>query len=282
MACFELVHCYQLSDGKIVFRLPSRDTWYKPLSLACGKCIGCLTERARQWSVRIMHEASLYERNCFVTLTYDDAHCPTQLEYPHFQFFMRELRRTHSGVRFFMCGEYGSLNHRPHFHACLFNLSFTDLLPVARGASGDVVFESKELSKFWKFGFASVGELSHRSASYVARYSLKKSPNDDCFVRMSLKPGIGARWFDKFKSDVFPHDRVIVNGRSAKPPKYYDRRMVQSIGSVFNPSDCLDWDSVVSSREKRALQGAIDDTRSRRSVRSAVLAARLNLNKRSL
>ena len=24
------------------------------------------------------------------------------------------------------------------------------------------------------------------------------------FNRMSLKPGIGARWFDKFKSDVYP------------------------------------------------------------------------------
>lgn len=42
------------------------------VSIPCGQCIGCRLERARQWAVRCVHEASLYEDNCFITLTFDD------------------------------------------------------------------------------------------------------------------------------------------------------------------------------------------------------------------
>ena len=34
--------------------------------------VGCRLERSRQWAVRCMHEASLYDFNSFVTLTYND------------------------------------------------------------------------------------------------------------------------------------------------------------------------------------------------------------------
>lgn len=44
------------------------------IKLPCGQCIGCRLERSRQWAMRCVHEASLYEKNCFITLTYDDSH----------------------------------------------------------------------------------------------------------------------------------------------------------------------------------------------------------------
>jgi len=37
------------------------------ISVPCGSCVGCLLERSRQWSVRCIHEASLYSSNCFIT-----------------------------------------------------------------------------------------------------------------------------------------------------------------------------------------------------------------------
>ncbi|AXH73928.1 MAG: replication initiator protein [Microviridae sp.] len=244
------------------------------LDLPCGYCKSCLLERSRQWSVRIMHEASLWTVNSFVTLTYDDAFVPDRLDYSHFQGFMRSLRRTRSRVRFFMCGEYGSLTNRPHFHACLFNVGFDDGLPVCVGAAGDTVFESAELSKHWKFGFSSYGELSHRSAAYVARYSLKKSPGSDCFVHMSLKPGIGRGWLDKFKSDVYPHDRVIVNGKARKPPKYYDNVMYAD--SSF---DSVEFKHL---RAKRARLRLVDSTYDRLGVIAHCVDSRLSQLKRSL
>lgn len=47
-----------------------------PVTLPCGQCIGCRLERSRQWAIRCAHEASLYEENCFITLTYRDEDLP--------------------------------------------------------------------------------------------------------------------------------------------------------------------------------------------------------------
>ena len=77
-----------------------------PVKLPCGRCIGCRLERSRQWAMRCVHEASLHEANCFITLTYDDAHCPKDgsLRFEHWQKFMKRFRkRFGSGVRFYHC-----------------------------------------------------------------------------------------------------------------------------------------------------------------------------------
>lgn len=70
--------------------------------LACGQCIGCRLERARQWAVRIMHEASLYNVNSFVTLTY--ANAPVSLVHRDYQLFQKRLVRLNGPTRFFMGG----------------------------------------------------------------------------------------------------------------------------------------------------------------------------------
>ena len=47
-----------------------------PVTVGCGKCIECLNAYSEEWATRIVDEASLYPLNCFVTLTYDNEHCP--------------------------------------------------------------------------------------------------------------------------------------------------------------------------------------------------------------
>ncbi|AXH76131.1 MAG: replication initiator protein [Microviridae sp.] len=288
MACFHPLQAWKHFNGEVSFRKEAHALSHE-ISLPCGNCVGCRLERSRQWSVRIMHEASLHDKNCFITLTYDEAHVPfdSGLHYEDFQCFMRKLRRTDK-VRFFMCGEYGSLRLRPHFHACLFGIDFDDGKPVAAAASGGFIYSSDKLSVLWPQGYCSVGELTHASAAYVARYTLKKSSNPRVydfldvstgevisrvpeFVRMSLKPGIGSDWYDKFKSDVYPHDRVIVNGRAVKPPKYYDRK------------DADFSNSITSLKRWEFAQAHLDDqTPERLSVREAVVKSRLSHLKRSL
>ena len=44
------------------------------------------------------------------------------------------------------------------------------------------------------------------------------------YTTMSRRPGIGKAWLDKFASDVYPYDFVVLNGSKMKPPKYYDRQ----------------------------------------------------------
>lgn len=43
------------------------------------------------------------------------------------------------------------------------------------------------------------------------------------YVTMSRRPhGLGYGWFEKFKSDVYPHDDVVIQARHFRPPTYYD------------------------------------------------------------
>ena len=42
----------------------------------CGHCVGCRLDYSRVWAERCVHEASKYEHNYFLTLTYDDDHLP--------------------------------------------------------------------------------------------------------------------------------------------------------------------------------------------------------------
>lgn len=136
---------------------------------------------------------------------------------------------------------------RPHYHAILFNCSFHDLVPV--GQERDRVYNSSPtLERIWNKGFVEVGEATFESCAYVARYVTKKVTGvlaDDHYLRIDnfgvcswVEPeynsmsrgarkgarGIGAGWYEKYKTDVFPSDEVPVPGSGVykKVPRYYD------------------------------------------------------------
>lgn len=226
--------------------------------LACGQCIGCRAERSRQWAVRCMHEAQMHERNSFITLTYDREHLPrnVSVDVREWQLFAKGLRNVGLRFRYFACGEYGEESNRPHYHACLFGEDFgSDRRPVDVNERGETLFTSKLLEEVWGKGMVRVGALSYESAAYVARYVMKKATDglkgaeyrakrytrfdSDTgetwevapeFVVMSRgarkgEKGIGGSWFDKFMSDVYPADEVILGGRRFRPPRYYDSKL---------------------------------------------------------
>lgn len=295
MACYHPLRAYRLEDGSVTFRDDMRgggDT----LELPCGKCVGCLLERRRQWSIRIVHEASLWPFNCAVTLTYDDEHLPpcASLDYVDFQKFMRSLRdwgrhRKLPPIRFFCCAEYGSHGARPHYHAVLFNFFFADREP-----SGKNLYRSRTLEELWRLGFSSVGDVTPQTAAYVAGYVTKKAEGsvlsrvhtvvDRCtgelverraeFCRMSNRPGIGAGWLERFGSDVYPHGKVVFNGREVKPPKFYDRR--------FAEADPDSWAELQAMRYRDGIAFSGDNTRDRLATREAIALARVASLKREL
>jgi len=237
VTCFSPLKGYRNGDGSVSFHSRvSGDA--PPVVVACGQCRGCRRDRSCHWATRCLHEAALYPLNCFVTLTYEKA--PVSLHYPDFQLFMRYLRRAREErVRFFMCGEYGEGLGRPHYHALLFNCDFPDR-KYFKSAGGHRLYISDELSRLWPHGHSLVGGVSFQSAAYVARYCLKKVNGPRAaehyvdvstgevrvseFCHMSLKPGIGAGWMDRFADEVYPEGKVVVNGVSRPAPKYYDQR----------------------------------------------------------
>lgn len=182
----------------------------------------------------------MWKENSFVTLTYKEAPvsdtgvptlCPRD-----FVLFMKAVRRARGpGVRFFHCGEYGN-EHRPHHHALLFNCGFDDRISASRSSSG-VLYGSVELARLWPHGFSSIGDVSFASASYVARYALKKIGEPEVegrkspYLTMSRRPGIGSTWYERFKSGVFPADEVVVglNGVYQAPRFYVERFRKESV-----------------------------------------------------
>jgi len=90
-------------------------------------------------AVRCLHEASLHEGSSFVTLTYSPEKLQSwSLRYKDFQDFMKRLRFHMGPTRFFMCGEYGEENFRPHFHALLFGREFPDRKHLQKLSTGDI------------------------------------------------------------------------------------------------------------------------------------------------
>lgn len=257
-----------------------------PVEIPCGQCIGCRLERSRQWAIRCVHEASLYDDNCFLTLTYDDEHLPSDnsLNLKHFQDFLKRLRkRFGSGIRYFHCGEYGDLNNRPHYHAIIFNFDFADKV-IFKDSGEYKVYVSDSLSKLWPYGYSTIGDVTFESAAYVARYCLKKVTGKDAaehydgrkpeYTTMSRRPGIGRLWYDRFKDDVYPSDFVVMRGKKMRPPKFYD-----GIFALYNYVDLCRLKTI---RESCAADHADDTTYKRLEVRETVQNAKLKLLKREV
>lgn len=222
-----------------------------PILVPCSKCIGCKLEKARQWAVRCNNEAQLHPENCFLTLTFAREHLPIDysINPRHMQLFFKKLRKSiyPKKVRFFLGAEYGDLNYRPHYHVILFNHDFNDKIFYERTPRGDILYTSRNLSKLWPYGLATLGAVTFESAGYTARYSTKKITGPKasdfylrehpdhhfiCRVRpefglMSRRPGIGKGWIDKYKSDVYPSDTIVSNGVLAKPPRFYDQQLTE-------------------------------------------------------
>lgn len=306
MSCVNPLKAYQCLDKSIVFDEVRKHDIVRSLSLPCGQCIGCRLERSRQWAMRVMHEAQLHENNCFITLTYDNAHLPSDksLHYQDFQRFLKRFRKSIGArkIRYYMAGEYGEKYGRPHWHACIFGYDFHDKKLLKRTSAGSILYRSEELEKLWPFGHSSVGDVTFESAAYVARYIMQKQSSDKInpktgkpwnaiydltdpetgeiynrtpeFNKMSLKPGIGSEWYKKFKSDVYPHDYVVVRGKKMKPPKAYDK--------LYKRDNPYEYDELLYTREKNAKLNPDNHDPKRLDAKRQILESRLSLLKRTL
>lgn len=247
-----------------------------------------------------MNESKLYSDNCFITLTYDDKHLPFQsnIDYSDFQRFMKRMRKMLKvPVRFFVCAEYGSDYGRPHFHACIFSYNFSDRVIDSRSEFGSVNYRSPLLEKLWPFGYSSVAELNQATAAYCARYIVKKQKDNDDeiysdydvvnvdtgeltkrnkeLIRMSLKPGIGFAFYEKYCSDMFPNDLFVdAQGKVGLPPKFYLEKLKKSDPEMH--------ERVINRRIERGIDNYKNTTKERLDAREKILESRNALLKRNL
>lgn len=238
------------------------ECWSNAILLPCGNCISCRVRRSREWAARCVHEAKIwndFHGNSFITLTYSDKYLPFggTLVKKHFQDFMKRLRYhfdrdIDNGIRVYYCGEYGEQTKRPHYHALLFNCSFDDQ-KLFKVRQGHRLFTSEILSSLWPYGHSSIGAVTFESAAYVSRYCMKKINGKNSvlhyqgrekeFGQPSTRPGLGKFFFEKYFSDIYPSDEIILGKPEQgvyrmKPPRYYDKLLESRDPDLFNYVKC--------------------------------------------
>ncbi len=304
MACFAPLqawrsHVLQTDKGKNIIAFKREQVSHLPyesITLPCGKCLGCLFDRSKQWAVRCVHEAQTTESDgkpsCFITLTFNEESLnghrhdcrkcdyykqnianeeKQALENPDyikqivttchtrslcrrdFTLFIKSLRehvnrdkkyQTRQKIRYFHVGEYGSKLGRPHHHALLFGWAPEDLVFHSYDRkTGVTLYTSEYVSKIWKYGFITVGEVNWKTAAYCARYCIKKINGKDKekhyerfdpingeigrleaeYITTSRRPGLGRDWILRNLSDVYPADGLHIQGRAFKTPRFYDK-----------------------------------------------------------
>ena len=312
MPCFSPLNAYRSPEG-VSFSMAGAYSADAKIKLPCGRCIGCRLEHSRQWAARMMHEASLYDYNCFVTLTYDNQHLPNNgsLKKRDVQLFLKRLRKKYGPkIRFYCAGEYGERDQRPHYHLCLFNHYFHDAVPWKRTEQGHTLYRSAALERLWTAGHSSLNELTFESAAYAARYILKKVKGGECtrvladengryrpvvheYATMSRGGrsgcGIAGDWIVRYRSDVYDGDTqdfIVVNGVKCKPPRFYDetvRRLEDNERESSNTVPLLSgMDRTKLDRVRRGKGNEWNNTRDRLRVRETVLRSKISTLKRGL
>lgn len=210
------------------------------------------------WTHRILLEAMLHEDNCFVTLTYSDEQIPTlsngsqTLLRRDFTLFLKRLRKAIHPlkVRYYGVGEYGDETLRPHYHLALFgypNCRFGQT--NYRSGRTTCCPACDTIRASWGNGNTYLGDLSRKSAQYVAGYVTKKMTRRDDprldgrdpeFGAMSLKPGIGQLMMHEVGSPLLQYDLMdkrfggdvpvsLDHGGKGLPLGRYLRRELRSI-----------------------------------------------------
>ena len=160
------------------------------VTVPCGKCAICQTNRRQDWIIRLYEEMTeLHEYGaCFVTLTYNDEHNTENLDKVHLQAYIKALRKkVKNKIRYYAIGEYGQkATKRPHYHLIIFGITINSI---------------NLLCETWEKGFAYVGDVNIKSISYVAKYHVNKTDFPDGrsppFALMSK--GIGRGYIKKMQ-----------------------------------------------------------------------------------
>jgi len=297
MPCYHPIKCFKAKGGGITF---STNNAYIdiPMTIPCNQCIGCKLQYSMHWATRMVHENQMHDSSMFITLTYDDEHLPTNesLNLKHFQDFMKRYRFKIKPIKikFFHCGEYGSEQRRPHYHAIIFGHEFNDLELWKRDDNN--LYISDTLSKIWGMGFCTIAQVTYETAQYVAKYVTKKitytpgkSPDryfehyqhitrfgelvelKKEYATMSRNKAIGRTWYDKFQDDCYPSDFISIKGKKKPIPKYYDR--------IYQTHDETKLKRIKKMRIKQARKQKHDQTVQRLNVREQCAYAKLNKGK---
>lgn len=211
----------------------------------CGKCLACKERRCNEWVFRLLEEDKVSTSSYFVTLTYDNYHCPISLNgfktlrKQDFQLYMKRLRKLCGGakLKYFAVGEYGSKRGRPHYHAIIFNCPNPDYFVQAWSLIDD------DTGEYVTFGDVKVLPCTGDSVAYTLKYMDKESYRDKFwhiarndrekeFCLMSKRLGVSYLTPEVIRYHRSHFDKLYVtklSGHRVAMPRYYRNRIFTDI-----------------------------------------------------
>lgn len=225
----------------------------------CGRCPLCKKRRVNQWVFRLMQEDKRSVSAYFVTLTYDTTHVPISdngfmtLKKKDFQDYMKRLRKLcpSSTLKYYMSGEYGTNNFRPHYHAIIFNVPHKQLFADAWALGGS------------QYGGVHVGSVTSDSIAYCLKYIDKSNfrhahGRDDRVAEFSLmSKGLGSNYLSSevvnyHKSHIGMLYVTKLSGHKVAMPRYYRNKIFTE--SELSQQVSIVQNAVALSDEKRRIE----------------------------
>lgn len=202
------------------------------LKVRCGKCPKCKERTLREWIFRLVQEGRRHLDADFITLTYDSDHIPISkhgfktLKRQDFTLFMKRLRKnTGLKLKYFACGEYGSKNKRPHYHAIVYGNPFKKAYQLAWALT------DRSTNTKIPIGETHVGTVNQKSIAYVCKYLDKPSEvgyfkRDDRVKEFrAMSQNLGLNYLTdrvkKYHKKNLDKLYVMQDGFKVPMPKYY-------------------------------------------------------------
>lgn len=160
---------------------PSPSRGKEKIPVPCGKCPVCLQRRASSWAIRLEEHQKTNGRAHFLTLTYSQPPITKNgymtLVKRDWQLFIKRLRRAHpknTEIRYYACGEYGSIRWRPHYHAIIFGIDADLIIRAWREKDVDEQYDKKTLQLPGIPGIWEADpDVNEANTMYVTKYMTK-------------------------------------------------------------------------------------------------------------
>lgn len=203
------------------------------IPVPCGRCPPCKFRRVNSWVFRLMQELKISSSAIFVTLTYGTHSVPISnngwltLEPDALRLYFKRLRRISrsSGqkIRYYAAGEYGTDNHRPHYHCIIFNCNAVHAVD-AWAINGVPI------------GGVHIGNVTKDSIAYTMKYIDKSTwkpwhNRDDRYPEFSrMSQGLGlsyltpeiVKWHKQDPPNLYCS---LHEGHTIALPRYYKNRI---------------------------------------------------------
>lgn len=224
----------------------------------CGQCPLCRRKKMLEWILRGTHELHTQNNKAiFVTLTYKPRYLPREgyngleilknneedmqgnLRPEDMTLFFKRLRKyiskhlDNKKIKYIYCGEYGTLRHRPHYHAIIYGLTPEDI-------------PEETVQKIWGMGKVVVDKniVTEYGIQYTVGYCSKKildsvSKREYYYKRGRIPPflrvskGIGENWATIHRDEYMKTGYITWKKSEVPIPRYYLKVLQKSEGKII-------------------------------------------------